>query len=255
MILTRLGNKKSLSGDIWKYFPKHRMKIIPFFGAGGIYFNTPKAKYNVLNDLDDDVTNLYLVVQNQKDELAEAVKKMPISQTLVKHWRKNTETDPIKKAIRFLLLSNFTYLGKGDTLRIGVNNTKNALLEKIDPTFKALGNSCITNLDFRKVLKTISFSPTVLKKEDAFMYLDPVYLGTEHYYKVPKWTDEDTFDCFEMMDNSGIKCAMSEFDHPFVMSEAEKRNFVITPIKNRRNIKNTRKEILITNYRPQGLLF
>lgn len=248
MILTRLGSKKSIAMDIYNHFPEHKMRIDLFFGAGGAFFNMPKAKYNILNDFDDDVTNLFLVVQNQKKELTRAIELLPISQSLVKYWKNNKESDPLKKAIRFLLLSNFTYLGKGDTLRLGLDNTKKILLHNIDPTFEALQDVKITTNDFREVLPKISFSEKVLSKNDSFILLDPIYLDTEHYYNVPEWTVNDTLDCFNIMQTSGIKSGLCEFDHPLIVEEAKKRNLNIIPIKERRNIKNRRKEIFITNY-------
>ena len=90
MILNRLGNKKSIAMDIYPHFPDHKMRIDLFFGAGGAFFNMPKAKYNILNDYDDDVTNLFLVVQNQKEALVRAIELLPISSTLVKYCRYNS---------------------------------------------------------------------------------------------------------------------------------------------------------------------
>ena len=255
MVLTRLGNKKSIAGDLYRYFPPHRMRITLFFGAGGEFFSTPRAKYNIINDLDDDVTNLFLVISERTEELIEAVEYMPIAASLLKQWRADVPTDPILKAVRFLLLSNFTYLGKGDTIRYGVGMEKEKLIPRIKKTFLSLGDSRIMNEDFRNVIGKISFSPTVITKDDAFVYLDPVYLDTSHYYRVPDWKEEDTYDCFEIMSNEGIKAAMSEFDHPFILSEAKRRGFNVIPLGSRRNIKNHRTELLITNYRPQSLLF
>ena len=45
MILRRLGNKSKIAADIQKHFPQHKIYIEPFFGAGGMFFNKPKAKY------------------------------------------------------------------------------------------------------------------------------------------------------------------------------------------------------------------
>lgn len=244
-----------MAGKLYQYFPPHRLRITLFFGAGGEFFNTPRAKYNVINDLDDDVTNLFLVVSERPNDLIDAVAHMPISASLLKKWRKEVPADPVLKAVRFLLISNFTYLGKGDTIRYGVGLEKEKLIPRIKKTHLSLGDARIMNEDFRDVIDKISFYPTVLTREQAFIYLDPVYLGTGHYYRVPDWTEEDTYDCFEIMSNEGIKAAMSEFDHPFILSEAKRRGFHVIPIGSRQNIKNRRNELLITNYRPQSLLF
>lgn len=252
MILTRLGNKRKLKDKLKEHFPAHRMRIELFFGAGGSFFYLPIPKFSVLNDFDDDVTNLYLVLLDQKDELKRQIELLPVSESLIKYWIKNTETEPLKKALRFLLLSNFTYLGKGDTIRLGIDHCKQNLLDRIDPTFEMLKNSKILNVDFRNVLKKISFHKDVTPKSDCFVYLDPVYLNTEQWYRVPNWTIKDTEDCFIIMATCGIKCAMSEFDSPEILELAIKYEMNVIYLKDRQNIKNKRQEILITNYeKPQ----
>ncbi len=248
MVLTRLGNKRRMKNDLVRYFPKHKMRIELFFGAGGSFFHLPAAKYSIVNDLDDDVTNLYLVIQNDLERLRSEIKIVPISEKLLHHWKNKKEVDPVKKAVRFLFLSNFTYMGKGDTLRFGLDNAKDSILNNLTTTFDKLKNVKIMSRDFREVLSAISFSKGLNDKEQCFVYLDPVYLDTEHYYKVPKWTESDTIDCLDIMINCGIKSAMSEFDHPFVIAEAANRGLNIIYLRERANIKNRRTEILITNY-------
>lgn len=234
--------------DLAKYFPKHRMRIELFFGAGGSFFYLPKPKYAIVNDLDDDVTNLYLLIQNDLERLRKEIEMVPISESLIRYWKRKQETDPIKKAIRFLFLSNFTYMGKGDTIRAGLDNSKDSILKNLTETFDRLHNVKIFSRDFREVLPAISFTKGLNDKEHCFVYLDPIYLDTEHYYKVPKWSKKDTTDCLDIMVNCGIKSAMSEFNNPFVIHEATKRGLNIIYLKERANIKNRRTEILITNY-------
>ena len=248
MVLTRLGNKRKMKDDLHKHFPKHKMRIELFFGAGGSYFYLPKPKYAILNDLDDDVFNLYMIILDRKEDLVNQIHLMPITESLIKYWKKNTELDPMKKAIRFLLLSNFTFLGKGDTLRFGLENVKKNIIKNIEPTFLWLQDATLMNSDFREVIKKINFSDTLLRKDEAFVYMDPVYLGTTHFYKVPKWTVKDTEDCFKIMKNCGIPCAMSEFDNEEVLKLAADYKMNVIYLKERRNINNRRTEILITNY-------
>ena len=253
MVLTRLGNKRRLAEFLQLHFPPHKMRIELFFGAGGSYFYLPKPQYAIVNDLDDDVTNLYIVIQNNIVELKNLIEITPISMSLLEYWKKNIEIDPIRKAVRFLFLSNFTYMGKGDTLRIGLDNAKNSLLNNLDKTLLELKNVKILNVDFREVLSKISFSKGLNDREKCFVYMDPIYFETEHYYKVPNWTFQDTLDCLDIMLSSNIKCAMSEFDHPKVINAAKEMGLNIILLKNRANIKNRRTEILITNYSSNTL--
>ncbi|PWN67623.1 DNA adenine methylase [Chryseobacterium oncorhynchi] len=255
MILTRLGNKRKMYKNLIEYFPPHRMRIELFFGAGGSFFYLPKPKYSIVNDFDDDVTNLYMVVQNYLEEFRKEIMKVPISESMMKYWKNNIEVDPLKKAIRFIFLSNFSYLGKGDTLRLGLDNAKQSILNNLDETFLKLQDVKIMNRDFREVLPRISFTKGLNDKEKCFVYLDPVYLDTENYYKVPNWTRQDSIDCLDIMVNCGINSAMSEFENPFIIHEAKKRGLNIILLKERANIKKRQTEILITNYSNQQKLF
>lgn len=251
-MLRRLGNKTQLAAEINSHFPKHKAYIELFFGAGGMFFNKPPAKFNFVNDLDDDVVNLFML-NDRVDELVFQLKRMPISSSLFKHWRHNKEIDPVRKALRFLLLSNFSYMGKGETLRFSADNPKKMILKSIDDTFNQLENVKIMNYDFRQVLEKISFSKTVLSKDETFIYLDPEYFGTESNYNTPQFTFKDIKSCFELMSDCGIRCAMSGFSDKEINKLIQKHNFNSISIKERRTLKNRNNEILITNYDSRQL--
>tara|TARA_R110000851_G_C12929934_1_gene551183 strand:- start:36 stop:803 length:768 start_codon:yes stop_codon:yes gene_type:complete len=254
MILRRLGNKKKIAKEIQTYFPKHKIYIEPFFGAGGMFFNKPKAKYNILNDLDSDVFNLFKVVIDDLDKLVDAFYIMPIHSDLLEYWNNNIETDPIKKALRFLLLSNFVLNGRGSSLRgSSTEESKQNISKNLHETHEYLNNAKVMNFDFRDLFKKISFR----RQSDidgAFIYSDPPYLGTGDNYG-NSFNEVDSTDLFDTLEETGCKFAMSEFDHPFILSQAEKRGLNVIIIGERQNLKNRRTEILITNYenRQQSL--
>jgi len=252
MILSRLGNKSKIAMKIQEYFPAHIAYIEPFFGAGGMFFNKPLAKYNIVNDLDSDVYNLFQVVMNQKKELEEAVYLMPIHSDLLNYWKKNKETEPVKKALRFLFLSNFTYLGRMDTLSYKRSNLKKIFFQKIDKSFELLQDVQFNNTDCVKFIKSISFR----HREDVsttFIYNDPPYLGTGSNYENQNWNKIYFTDLLNANINTGCKFAVSEFDNEFVIQEAKKRNLNVIIIGERINLKNRRTEILITNYEDRQL--
>jgi len=251
MILRRLGNKKKIAKEIQKHFPPHKIYIEPFFGAGGMFFNKPKAKYNIVNDLDSDVFNLFQVVMNQKEELEKAFYMMPIHSDLLDYWKKNQENEPIKKALRFLFLSNLINPMTGDIKRRVYCNDKNIVLLNLNLTYDFLKNTNINlfNEDFVKFIKTIYWDDKnrPLQKENSFIYCDPPYLGTNDNYS-NSFTKEQSESLFNTLQETKCKFAMSEFDHPFILEQAEKRGLNIIIIGERQNLKNRRTEILITNY-------
>lgn len=251
MILRRLGNKKKIAKQIQAYFPPHKIYIEPFFGAGGMFFNKPKARYNIVNDLDSDVFNLFQVVMNQKEELEKAFYMMPIHSDLLNYWKKNKETEPIKKALRFLFLSNLTYMGKMDCLKFTTdNNSKRPFYYNIDYTFDKLKNVQFMNKCFRTMFSAITFENRGNNGiKQSFIYNDSPYLSTvDTYSNSDTWTEQDSFDLFEANEATGCKWAMSEFDHPFILDQAKERNLNVIVIGERQNLKNRRTEILVTNY-------
>jgi DNA adenine methylase len=262
MILRRLGNKKELSSSIIKHFPTHKYFVDVFFGAGGIFFNKPKSDYNILNDIDSDVSNLFLVVLNNRGELEKLFYEMPIHSDLVKYWYAKNENEPIKKALRFLLLSNFTLLGKGAYVRHmvsggagGVKDFKNKFKEKLDITFSMLYGCNFTNFDFRKFLKSLSFSTDGRNDEaKTFIYADPPYLGTTDNYS-HSFIEQDSNDLFDCLEETKCRYAMPEFNHPFILEQAKQRNLNVITLGERQNLKNRKTKILVTNYETEKGLF
>ncbi len=253
MILRRLGNKSKIAKKIQVHFPRHYIYIEPFFGAGGMFFNKPKSKYNVLNDIDSDVYNLFQVVSNKKSELEAAFKAMPIHQKLWEYWKNNQETDPIKKSLRFLFLSNYGYLGQSETLRYLSGNTSKLLYENIERTNAFIFGCEFMSTDFRDIFKKLPFK-NKKEKFNTFVYCDLPYLETNNNYQ-QGFSKQDSLDLFDVLENSGVHFAMSEFDNPFILDQAKQRGLNIIAIGERRNLKNRRLEILITNYKPAQLSF
>jgi len=243
MILRRLGNKKKISDEIQKHFPPHKMYVEPFFGAGGMFFYKPKAKYNIVNDLDSDVFNLFNIVMRSKDELLKGFKKLPIHSDLLDYWNKNTEDDLIIKALRFLYLSNFTFMGNGGSQFNGAENPKEIFYSKLDATFDYLDNVQFFNKDFSKFLSLLREK----NSDITLIYCDPPYLGTNDNYS-NSFTEAQSEQLFNALEESKCKFAVSEFNHPFILEQAEKRGLNVIIIGERQNLKNRRTEILVTNY-------
>lgn len=218
-----------------------------------MFFNKPKAKYNILNDSDSEVFNLFQVVTTRPDELMEYFKQMPVSEDLWDHWRKTTETEPIRKAIRFLFLSNFGYMGKPETLRFMSGKASKILLNNIKKTQEFMFGCEFMNSDFRDIFAKLSFKND-LERRGTFVYCDPPYLGTDNNYE-SGFTEKDSDDLFNILQESGCKWAMSEFDNPYIIQQANDRGLIVEYIKERVNMKNRRIEILIMNYRQHLKLF
>ena len=246
MILNRLGNKKRLASTILPFIPDHHIWFEPFFGAGGMFFSKPRAPRNIVNDLDGEVFNLFCVVLDKREELEKAWASMPIHEDLWKHWKQNTENDPVRRAVRFLFQSNFGFMGKPQTLRFNTKNTKRLLQERIARTQELLYDVEFMNIDFRAMLGRVSLS--VNERKNAFVYCDPPYLHTgNNYGKASGWGVQDSRDLFAMLVATGMRFAVSEFDTPEILAIAEEHALRVHVLGERRALSARRTEVLITS--------
>ncbi|WP_370635630.1 DNA adenine methylase [Lysinibacillus sp. CD3-6] len=51
--------------------PKHEVYLEPFFGSGAVLFNKPAARIETINDLDGNIVNLFKVIRDQPEKLAQ----------------------------------------------------------------------------------------------------------------------------------------------------------------------------------------
>ena len=223
-----------------------------FFGGGGMFFKKPKAKYNIVNDNSADVFNLFVVVNEKYDDLINYILTVPLHSEVMNYWMCKQESDPVKKATRFLYLSHFAMYGnyegrkKSRTTDLSVENSWDNIIAKLYFIQSFIKDVIFLHKDFRNVLSCI---PKGDIADDAFIYADPPYLeSTEKYYKTG-WKEQDTVDLFEVLVNSGIRFAMSEYNNPVVLELAKKHNLEVHKIADVYAMsKAKRTEILITNY-------
>lgn len=251
MILRRLGNKKKLAHHIQQYFPPHKLYIEPFFGAGGMFFNKPKAKHNIVNDQDGEVFNLFMVVKNQPDALIDAWMSMPLHHDLWKWWKDHHEQDPVWRAVRFLFYSNYGFMGMPQTMLFNHGNSKQIVMDGIKKTQEFLCYVEFMNCDFRQMFKMLSLSD----EKECLIYCDPPYLDTTDNYE-SSFKHSDSDELFDVLMGTGKPWCMSEFDHPHIIDNARKHGCEVVILGERHNIGNRRTEILVMNYRrPQLSLF
>jgi len=254
--LRRVGKKNVIAPILTKFVPENFDAIISlFFGTGSFEYNfVGKIKNLFANDLDSNVFNLYQVLNNNSDKLIEEIEMLPVGFDSWKYFKKykTMELSNVEKAMFFLYYSNFGYMGKPDTLRFGLDNNKKQLLKNIKNFVKEISTNTKTeinylNCNYNEVLNKINFrNEDVINK--IFIFADPPYVETGNNYDTPEWTLENHKELQTYLINSKMKFMICEFDNKDVIEISKNNNLFITEIAERRNMKNKRTEIIITNY-------
>jgi len=258
MIVYRKGSKKLIAKEIIKYFLPHNFYVEMFFGVGELFFEKQKimpCNYNILNDLDSDVYNLFRIFQSKTllKKLYNKIKLTPISEKLFRYFMKKTFKNKINRALRFIYIFNFSYLGKADCFHIGKYNVKKNLLKDIKNIFNRLKYCYFTNSDYKDLLNKIAIGSNN-DRNNMFIYCDPPYINTSSY-DVYDFTIQDFENLVKILIAFNVRFAISEFDNKDIIEICKKYNLNIIDIGSRRNLKNVRNEILITNYKQTNLLF
>lgn len=81
-VLKYPGSKWNIAKQLAEYIPHHHSYVEPFFGSGALLFTKPPSDIETVNDLDNDVTNLFLCIQEDAERLARLVMTTPYSREM-----------------------------------------------------------------------------------------------------------------------------------------------------------------------------
>jgi len=73
------GGKWQLAPWIISHFPSHVCYVEPFCGAASVFLRKQPAEFEVLNDIDGDLVNFFLVLREQAEKLIRAIDLTPYS--------------------------------------------------------------------------------------------------------------------------------------------------------------------------------
>jgi site-specific DNA-adenine methylase len=81
-----MGGKWRIAPWIIDTFPPHRCYCEPFAGGASVLLQKPPAKFEVLNDLNQDVVRFFRVLRERPDELLRALDLTPYSRAELALW-------------------------------------------------------------------------------------------------------------------------------------------------------------------------
>lgn len=102
-ILKYPGSKWGIASWIIDFFPEHHSYLEPFFGSGAVLFNKTRSNIETVNDLDDNVTNLFEWIKKDPERLAKEIYFTPYARQVYEESYRRVEKNSLYKAVNFYI--------------------------------------------------------------------------------------------------------------------------------------------------------
>ena len=102
-VLKYPGAKWRIAEWIIEKMPEHHSYLEPYFGSGAVFFRKQPSKIETINDLDDDVINLFECIRNDPDRICAMVATTPFARRVYEKAFILEAEDPFEKALLFLI--------------------------------------------------------------------------------------------------------------------------------------------------------
>ncbi len=240
-----IGGKKLLRDRIIEQFPKNFSRYIEVFGGAGwvLFRKDQHAKFEVYNDRDNNLVNLYRCIKFHPEELQKELDLTIHSRELFFDYKEQIETrglTDIQRAARYFLLIRESFGAKKSSFATQPTNL-NKYVEYLSEISERLNSVVIENLDFEHLIKTYD-------RTDALFYLDPPYVDTEKYY-VGNFTQEDHERLCNALKKIKGKFVLSYNDCDHVRGLYKDFNIIeVSRFNNLSNKNNSFNELIIKNY-------
>ncbi len=178
------GSKWSIADWVISFFPEHHSYLEAFFGSGAVLFNKPRSNIETVNDLDDNVVNLFEWIKRDPEQLAHEIYWTPYSREVYENAFAAVPEDSLQKAVNFYIRLNMGHGFRINGEKVGWKNDIQGrerayaaqdwcnLPGKIMQAAERLRGVQIENRPAVELIQKFNF-PNVL------IYLDPPYvLGT-----------------------------------------------------------------------------
>lgn len=218
------GAKWSIAERIINMMPEHKIYIEPFFGSGAVFFNKPSCNLEILNDLDNEVVNLFKVIRDYPEELANKIYFTPYSRKEYKesYKRNDKELDDIEKAREFLIRSNMARAGMQyytSSFRVCGPKLAEKVKQRVTREWNKIPQNILNAADRLKYAEIENINALDLIKkynrDDCLIYVDPPYLLStrkQKYYNVEMTENEEHIELLNILKNHSGSVIISGYD-------------------------------------------
>lgn len=180
-ILKYPGAKWRIADWILSYIPEHKVYCEPFFGSGAVFFKKEPSSIETINDIDENIVNLFEVCREHPEELASKMEMTPFSRKEFERCYDLNVPDKIERARRTLVRYHQSF-GTSNSSKKSWKNVQayggprvatiwNHLPETILECCERLKNAQIECTDGIKLCEKYN-------NPDTLIYCNPPYLPT-----------------------------------------------------------------------------
>lgn len=249
------GSKWNLANRIVDLLPKHKSYLEPYFGSGAVLFTKPPSAIETVNDLNEDIVNLFEIVRDNPDKLVERLFLTPYSRKVYDEVFTKQPADKIEKAVHFVIKSVMSH-GFRTIEKSGWKNDINGrekayavrhwneLPEIIQEMTLRLKQVQIENRPALELIKRFN-------KSDVCMYIDPPYMLSTRTRKQYSYemSDEDHAELLDVICQSKAKILLSGYDSELYNDKLKDWHRLEFSATAEKGLKRT--EVLWLNYEPQ----
>lgn len=249
-----VGGKKALREEVIKRFPLYYERYIEVFGGGGwvLFHKNPGNDFEVYNDFNGLLTNLYRCVREKPDLLINSLRYVLNAREDFDRARlalRNKRTTSVQRAAWFYQIIRQSYAS--------------ALTSFASQPHDMWANFPLIEQAHRRLAKVViecQDCVTLVRHYDrpvTFFYLDPPYHATEGYYQnigEEGFTERDHIRLRDVLMSIQGKFLLSYNDDPFVRELYDAPGIQIEPVTRLNNIRQRYDpncqfaELFISNY-------
>lgn len=176
-----------MADKIIALFPKHTCYVEPFFGGGAVFFVKENAAIEMINDVNDNITNFYKVIKRDFDKLKYEVDATLYAESQWKQardlWKSGMDADKVIRAWAVFVLSHQSFSGSlGGSWAFSDTRNCAARFKNMKDYFDYKYVQRLDNVqifDNRDAVDVIE----VVDAPETFFFVDPPYYNADmgHY--------------------------------------------------------------------------
>jgi len=222
------GGKGHMLAKLLPLLPSHKVYVEPFCGAASLFFAKQPSPVEVLNDLNEDVVNVFRVLQDKEthEELRFKLMCTPYARSeflRAGEMLSRENLTSVDRAWAFMVRQNMGFSGKKRTdggcwsrafiSNQGCADTCNSWLMRLSMLDAWRWRLMMVQIDCRDALEVIQYwdSP------DTLFYVDPPYVSEtrkDRSVYAYEMTDEQHKELVELLLGIKGKAVVSGYEHP-----------------------------------------